>query len=529
MTIISIDFGTSNTVISILDTQTQKPRTLRFSQISRIYRLKNNRGKTWQFSVIPSIVFVEENNKIILGEKVKSLRLDAKNPKRFFKKFKRDLAADFQSPSRYIDGNVYDSKIVAELFITQIWEYLKQQNINASEVVFTVPIGAYERYLDWFMALATKLKIPQVKLLDESTAAALGYGIENPNQIVLVLDFGGGTLDLSLVRIIKNQGIANNNSQIFKAEILAKSDAYIGGEDIDIWIVEDYLRSQNLTKNDINEVAWQNLLEIAEKLKIRLSYEHKVQEIWLNEDDFTSYELELTRHQLTAILENQQLLEQLRYALDEILHLALSKGIKKAHIEQVLLVGGSCFIPAIQQLIISYFGKQKVKFHKPFNAVSHGALAISNFSQIDDYLHHSYGIRLWDHSQQSYSYFPLFEKGVHYPCHRKKPLILQVAMEGQTEIKLDIGELAEVATSEVNYDDSGRLSSSFIERKHVYRSLEISHQEVCIGHLNPPGRVGIDRISADFEINQYRVLLITVKDLLNEQILVNKQAIAKLK
>jgi molecular chaperone DnaK (HSP70) len=530
MTTIAIDFGTSNTVVSILEVNSQIPKNLRFAQISRLYHLKNILGETWQIPVIPTVVFINQNQELILGKKVRDLSLNLSQPQRFFKNFKRDLAANFQGPPRYIDGNFYDAKIISELFIKEIWKYLKQHNIEPTEAIFTVPVGAYENYLNWFLALANKLNIPQVKLIDESTAAALGYAVKNPNSLVLVIDFGGGTLDLSLVRTLSSPGTDNENrTQIFKAEVLAKSDAYLGGEDIDIWIVEDYLRRQKLSREKIGEMGWQNLLEIAEKLKIRLSHEEVVQEMWLDEESFISYELELSRDKLTEILENQQLLEQLRYALDEVLHLASGKGIKKSDIQQVLLVGGTCFIPAIKQLIISYFGQKKVKFHKPFDAVCHGALALSKFQKIDDYLHHTYVIRLWDPSTKNYTYFSLFAKGSPYPCQRKEPLFLQVALTGQTEIKLDMGELGEISEAEVSYDEYGQISPSYLQNKFIYRPLEMDRPQVCIGYLDPPGEVGIDRISVDFEVDENRILLATVKDLLTNKILINQQAIAKLK
>ena len=84
MTTIAIDFGTSNTVVSILEADTDNPKTLRFPEISRLYRLKNNQGKPWQIPVIPSLIFVGENHQLILGEKVRSLRLGVSQPERFF-------------------------------------------------------------------------------------------------------------------------------------------------------------------------------------------------------------------------------------------------------------------------------------------------------------------------------------------------------------------------------------------------------------------------------------------------------------
>lgn len=120
-------------------------------------------------------------------------------PQRCFKAFKRDLAADFVPPPRLLDGISYTAPLVCELFLTEIWQQVKQQ-LQPDCVVFTVPVGAFERYQNWFRNLGEKLNIPNVQIVDESTAAALGYAVNRPGAIVLVIDFGGGTLDLSLVR-----------------------------------------------------------------------------------------------------------------------------------------------------------------------------------------------------------------------------------------------------------------------------------------------------------------------------------------
>jgi molecular chaperone DnaK (HSP70) len=269
-------------------------------------------------------------------------------------------------------------------------------------------------------------------------------------------------------------------------------------------------------------------LDIAERLKIRLSRENEAKESWLDEETFTSYDLQLSRDDLEEILENQQLLEQLRGALDEVLRIAMTKGISKREIEQVLLVGGSCLIPAVQQLIISYFGRTRVKLDKPFDAVAHGALALTQLVQVEDYLRHSYAIRLWEPYAKTYSYFTLFEQGLTYPCKRSEPLVLQVAVEGQREIRLDIGEVAQIGQAEVTYDERGRMTSSQLRRQDEYRSLESHHQQVCVAHLEPPGEVGVDRISVYFEVDAQRTLLATVKDLLTGKVLVDRGAIALL-
>ncbi|NQE34901.1 Hsp70 family protein [Microcoleus asticus] len=553
MTTVAIDFGTSNTVVCILNPDTQTPETLRLGEMSRIFKTKNLSGDVREISVVPTLVFVENAGELVLGEKVRSQRLGQSQPERFFKAFKRNLAADFQPPPRNIDDDTYTAESVAEQFIKSIWKQLYLQNIQAEKVIFTVPVGAFERYLDWFRDLGESLGVAEVQVIDESTAAALGYAVKRPGSLVLVVDFGGGTLDLSLVRTALNpplpplskggrnlapplsKGERNLAPPLDKgglggvgAEVLAKSDAYVGGEDIDIWIVEDYLRQIGSSRAGVGPVGWQNLLEIAEKLKIQLSQVNEAKESWFDDENFMSYDLQLNRDKLEEILESRQLLEQLRESLDEVLSIAQGKGIDKADIEQVLLVGGTSLIPAVSNLVVSYFGRQKVQRDKPFEAVAHGALALTQLASVDDYLRHSYAIRLWEPYAKAYAYSPIFSKEMKYPCQSSEELTLQVAIEGQREIRLDIGEVAEVSQAEVIFNEKGQMTSSLLNKKTDFRSLESHHQQVCVAHLNPPGVLGIDRVSVSFEVDERRVLLATVRDLVTGKVLVEKGAIAKL-
>jgi molecular chaperone DnaK (HSP70) len=519
MTAIAIDFGTSNTVVAIQDPTTRKPQTLHFEGLSR--RIQTPRGAV---SVIPSLAVVKDGETLVFGETVRSQRLAFAMPERSFQSFKRDLAADFQPPPRQLDGQLYSAEAISEAFLTQVWQQISQLEIEPRHLVFTVPVGAFERYVDWFRTMGNLFQVPTVQMVDESTAAALGYAVRRPGSRVLVIDFGGGTLDLSLVRTVATSGGARS----LKAEVTAKSDAYVGGVDIDQWIVEDYLHTLGRDRETVGELAWLTLLELAEKIKIQLSMQTEATESWLDDETFTAYEIKLSRDGLAEILETRQLLEQVRQALDEVLAIAQSKGVSKSEIELVLLVGGSCQIPAVQQLILSYFGRQKVKMHKPFEAVAHGAIALTQVTEVDDYLRHSYAIRLWEPYSKTYSYFTLFNQGTKYPCVRQEPITLQVAQEGQTEIRLDIGEVAEMAQAEVTYDEQGRMTSSSLNRQESYRSLDTAHDQVCVARLEPPGQLGVDRVVVQFEVTAERVLVATVRDLVTQSLLVDKKAIAKL-
>lgn len=546
MTIVAIDFGTSNTAIAILERESDLPKTWKFEHISHGFEMTD--GEAW---LVPSLVYVtepEEQEQFLFGEQARARHLlqdqASIKSRRLFQGFKRDIVANFRPPAREIDGERYDAEAIAEVFLAELWQRLELQirlhNIEPTQLVLTAPVGAFESYLNWFDSLAKKLKLPNFQIIDESTAAALGYAITRPNALVLVIDFGGGTLDLSLVRTAP---IANDlhNRKITKAEAIAKSDAYIGGIDIDRWIAEHFGRQ--LPRSHSDQASWLRLLEVSEQIKIKLSIVPEVAETWIDQEN-TVHKLQLTQMQLSELLEQHQMIDQLREAIDEVLAIALQRGISKAAIEQVLLVGGSCQIVAVQQLIIAYFGKSKVSFDKPFEAVAHGALALGKAIAVEDYLRHSYAIKLWEPYLHQYSFYTLFAKGTKYPCKRDEPLILQAAIANQEEIWLDIGEVADISQAEVAYDRTGKITSSQLLKQSDFRSLAISDinqvnqvnhlngqlptEQICMARLNPLGQLGVDRIRIDFEVNERRVLMATVVDLQSDRILVNHQAIAKL-
>lgn len=502
MTTVALDFGTSKTVLCIVDSHAKIPRTL---------------------MVMPSSVFVSSNTKIF-GESAKSQHTQ---DGQLFQYFKRSLWAGYQHLSHSINNQTYSDKEISELFIQHIWRQLQQLNelqTHPKKVIFTVPIGAFEGYLNWLRDFAEQIGIPNVQLLEEPTAVALGYAVKYLGLPVMAVNFGGGSLELSLVRI----NVAKRNQKGMRAEVLAKSSVLVGGIDIDAWIAEYYLQQIGYDRTEIGDKNWQKLLEVAEQLKIQLSKVNEASKSWFDDENNKVYELQLTRDQLEEILESRQLLEQVGQALDEVLSIAHDKGISKNEIEQVLLVGGSCEISSVKQLIISYFGRQRVKLDKRLEVVAHGTLALEQLLSVDDYLRHGYAIRVWEPFAKVYSYFTLFEKGMKYPCQRPEPLTLQVATEGQREIRLDIGELTEVSELEITYDAQNRMKSRQLKKQSKYGPLKSHNQQACLARLDPSGEIGVDRLEVYFEVDERRILLATVKDLLTGQVLVNRGSVAKL-
>ncbi|NJK63683.1 MAG: Hsp70 family protein [Synechococcaceae cyanobacterium SM2_3_1] len=519
MTTVAIDFGTTNTVVSVWDPVHDCPKTLFFPALSRSFEAVHT-----TVHVIPSQLFIASPSQIVVGEEIRAQRLAASQPQRWFHSFKRDLVADFVPPPRQLDGHVYTPETVAELFLQQIFQVLLIAKIQPAELIMTAPVGAFERYLDWIQDVVERHNLPPVRFVDEATAAALGYAVNQPGAQILVVDFGGGTLDLSLVRTTP----PTPGESRWQCEVIAKSDAFVGGMDIDTWIGEYYLKLLGVTRSQIGELGWQNLLEIAERMKIQLSSQEQVGESWFDDETLMAHELLLTRDNFDQILESQQLLAQVQQCLDDVVLMAQHRGVLRSEIDQVILVGGTSQIPAVQSLIMGYFGPQRVQSDRPFEAVAHGALRVGQYLQIQDVLHHSYALRLWDPHAHAHVLISLFEKGIPYPCRGEEPLILQVAHDDQSEIRLDIGEVAETSQAEVFYDEQGRMTSRRLSRQTDFRSISRNPEAQWQTALAPPGRVGMDRLELRVEINEQRQLLVTLRDLETGTILTERRTLATL-
>ncbi|MEN9223480.1 MAG: hypothetical protein Q6M04_13685, partial [Thermostichus sp. BF3_bins_97] len=145
-TTLAIDFGTSNTVVCCWDPVQEAPRVLSFPGLSR----------QWQaYSVIPSLVFVKGSNQILVGETVRSGRWGAVDPQRLFQGFKRELVADFVPPARLLDGQRYDAETIAQAFLQAVMAAIEKEQGQPQRVVFTAPVGSFERYLSWIRAVAS--------------------------------------------------------------------------------------------------------------------------------------------------------------------------------------------------------------------------------------------------------------------------------------------------------------------------------------------------------------------------------------
>jgi len=529
---IAIDFGTSNTVIARWNPVTQQPETLNIPGLSIQQSLNP--------PLIPSLVYVEDGSKgqVLVGQQVRDRGLDLKNDPRFFRSFKRGIGADIQGFLPEIDGQTITFEQVGQWFLSQVISQLAPLQGGIESLVLTVPVDSFEAYRHWLGQVCQTLSVEQVRMLDEPTAAALGYGMAD-QEILLVIDFGGGTLDLSLVRLDKsvgttqkplgfllkwgNKSLAEDSRQKVKtARVLAKAGQNLGGTDIDNWLVDYFAKTQGLVASPLTT-------RLAERVKIQLSSQTQASEVYFNDETFESYELELNRDTLENILKEHSFFDQLDESMSSLLQQARRQGIEVSDINAVLLVGGTVQLPAVQTWVKQYFEPEKIRCERPFEAIAQGALQLAQGVELKDFLYHSYGIRYWDRRNKCHNWHPIIKAGQPYPMSQPVELVLGASVESQPSIELIMGELgAETGATEVYFDGDRLITRSIASGQTNVKSLNDKDGARSIAQLTPPGFPGSDRVKVRFQIDEQRFLRITVEDLLTSETLLENQLVAQL-
>jgi molecular chaperone DnaK (HSP70) len=531
----AIDFGTSNTVVVRWNPVTQQAETLSLPGLS--LQMAGNPP------LIPSLLYVEDaaRSQVLVGQTVRDRGLDLGNDSRFFRNLKRGIGAEIQGFLPDLDGRSVSFEQAGQWFLAEVIQTL-QKTDTLDSLVFTVPVDSFEAYRLWLTEVCRSLQVSQVRMLDEPTAAALGYGLENQGTL-LVVDFGGGTLDLSLVRLegsrssqTKNQAkkpigfllkwgekVLDESTQRPKlAKVLAKAGQNLGGSDIDNWIVDDFANTQDITPTALT-------IRLAERLKIQLSQQPEATEVYFNDETFESYELHLDRDRLNAILQEHQFFARLDTAMTQVLQQAQRQGLTPEEIDAVLLVGGTTQIPAVQDWVKQYFPAEKIRSERPFEAIAQGALQLEQGMEVKDFLYHSYGIRYWDRRNNCHGWHPIIKQGQPYPMPQPVELFLGASMENQPSIELVVGELGDnTASTEVYFDGDRLITRTVATDKTIVKPLNDTTEARTIAQLTPPGYPGSDRIKVFFRVDENRFLRITVEDILTTATLVDDRPVVQL-
>lgn len=366
--IIGIDLGTTNSCVSVMEGS--EPTVI-----------PNAEGKR----TTPSVIAFVEDGEIKVGDPAK--RQAVTNPTKTIASIKRfmgnkysesqkeaDRAAytvvkgDNDTPRVDIDGRLYTPQELSAMILQKMKktaeDYLGQ---DVSRAVITVPA-----YFNDSQRQATKeageiagLKVERI--INEPTAAALAYGLDkkDSDQKIVVFDFGGGTHDVSILEL---------GDGVF--EVLATDgDTHLGGDDVDQkvinWLADEFQSEENMDLRK-DPMALQRLKEAAEKAKIELS---------------ASTQTEINLPYITATASGpKHLVKSLSRAkfeqlIDDLVKRTIapcesalkSAGLSKSDIDEIILVGGSTRIPAVQEAVEKFFGKAPSKGVNPDEVVAVGA------------------------------------------------------------------------------------------------------------------------------------------------------------
>jgi molecular chaperone DnaK (HSP70) len=528
---LAIDFGTTNSVIARWDTDNNTAEIITVPVLT-------DESLPDHPPVVPSLVYVTDakQNTTRIGMEVRSAELDHQRDNRLFRNFKRGIVAKPAPEPRIIDNTEYADIDAGTSFVRRVIDSLPYDVDEIEQLVLTAPVASFEGYLSWLNQVIKTIPADKIRVVDESTAAALGYAVTKPGAAVMVFDFGGGTLDLSLVQLPESAekagGFLNrlmkSNTTQYSAKVVAKAGRILGGSDIDQWLLTWVLQQTQLTAKTLGS-DYANLLTECERAKIELS---TVETSTITfEADGKSHRVAVTREQLEAILEENGFFTSLRHVIDKVMHVARQRGIFKEDVNYVLMVGGTSLMPSVQRTLKQYFSDMAVKSDKPFTAVAEGALQVAAGYGLEDYLIHSYGIRYLS-EDNTHDYDEIIPMGSRYPTESPIDVILGAAHANQTEVEFVIGEIDtdSISMLEVQYEDGQAVF--------VAQASETGEQIVALNEgdvvkslvkLDPPGQLGENRLKASFMVDDKRQLRLTVTDIQTNSVLLKDVALVSLR
>jgi molecular chaperone DnaK (HSP70) len=179
----------------------------------------------------------------------------------------------------------------------------------------------------------------------------------------------------------------------------------------------------------------------------------------------------------------------------------------------------------------AYFGAERVREDKPFEAVAHGALSLAAGFGLDDFLYHSYGIRHLSTMTGRHEWEEIIPAGTRYPLEEPARIILTASRDGQEALELVIGEVEDSANgiTEVMFGDHAILMvDGGIEIKRVV-ALNDEEGARTVAYLDPPGKAGEDRVEVEFNVDKNRMLRVSVLDLGAKRYLLRRVPVVELR
>ena len=347
---VGIDLGTTNSVVSVLEGG--EPTVI-----------ANAEG----FRTTPSVVAYTKDGEVLVGETAK--RQAVTNVDRTISSVKRHMGTDWKQE---IDDKKYTPQEISARILAKLKRDAEADlGETVTDAVITVPA-----YFNDAERQATKdageiAGLNVLRIINEPTAAALAYGLDKGKQdeLILVFDLGGGTFDVSLLEVGKDDGFST-------IQVRATSgDNRLGGDDWDQRVVDHLVKKfKDTTGVDVSKdkIALQRLKEAAEQAKKELSQSTtaniQLPYLSLTENGPANLDETITRAQFEQL--TADLLERTKKPFNDVIKEA---GVKVADIAHVVLVGGSTRMPAVTELVKQLAGKEPNKGVNPDEVVAVGA------------------------------------------------------------------------------------------------------------------------------------------------------------
>ncbi len=264
------------------------------------------------------------------------------------------------------------------------------------------------------------------------------------------------------------------------------------------------------------------LLEAAETAKLTLAHADEAVIEATDPLTGTAYRYPLTRSRFERLLRDNDILGRVNRALRKALDGAAARGYPAEQITGVFLVGGSCLIPAVQDLVHLQFAPQIVHLDRPLEAVATGAAAIAGGRELFDHVQHDYTIRHVGRGEGGYEFEILVQAGTGYPTATPvKTLTIRAIRDSQRRLGLAIYERAHAsvrdagADLEIMFDTSGGARTVAIspQRRQERAMIWLNEDSPTFLEADPPARAGVDRFRLEFRIDQQKRLVVSAFDL----------------
>jgi molecular chaperone DnaK (HSP70) len=534
---LGVDFGTSNTVLAVWDEAREEGVPLHVPDYGRYFRqgARQGEGGEGRISVVPSLIHYAPEGQRWIGDQVLARTLyEAPGTFRWMKRYianrspiKRRVAGAAEPISHFDAGRD---------FLSSVLLFAAAEAGAGEEVALTAPVEAFEHYEDWLAGVAEAAGMPRFRLIDEPSAAALGYGAHiQPGDVYLIFDFGGGTLHAAMVLVEEEEAARAGR----RCRVLGKAGADVGGMTIDQWLFQEVLRRNGRSDDEeaVRAISRALLVE-CEGAKERLSRHERAGITVVNPRTGAALAAEVTRGELEEILDAHGAFTTIDRTIRRALNEARERGYAEEHIKAALMVGGSSQIPAVQRTVRRIFGRERVMLDRPLDAVARGAAAFVAGVDFYDHIQHDYAIRYVDREKGRYDYRRIVERGTPYPTEEPVArLTVKAAYDGQSRLGIAIYEMGERGrrdgggeTMELVFDPSGaaRISSVTAEDEERRRRFWMNEGSPTFLEAEPPAEQGEARFEVWFGIDGNKRLLVTARDLVSGRLVYRDYPVVRL-